>query len=89
MDSQALKESIETRLRAQIQRLDNTFRDLDAGEMNELEGLDDDVEQIIDDIKTLPQDIAQLIEPLMLEMISKLEKLAIALQEHQAQAEAE
>ncbi len=83
MDSQTLKDSIETRLKAQIDIIEQALIDINHGDVGDLEGLDDEVESICDDIKKLPHDIAQSTEPLMLEMIGKLEKLAVVLQEHQ------
>jgi hypothetical protein len=56
---------------------------VEAGEMVNLSGLDDDVAALCERAIALPPDQATQIQPLMADMISQLERLGTALRDYQ------
>lgn len=78
------KDNIITRMRDICDFIDDAAARVDAGEMVNLAGLDDDVASLCERTVNLPADDAAQIQPFMADMIGKLDRLGNALKDYQS-----
>lgn len=76
-------EDFKKELQAQIDKIDNAIAALPDGEIGDLQELDRNVSDLCNRLENAPRDIAQESEPLMSQMISRLEELEQKLRSHQ------
>lgn len=76
-------EQITNELRQLIDFIDDAHQRLDDGEVMDLSDLDDEVARLCDETLALKPEEAAQVQNTMAEMITKLEKLGVALQEYQ------
>jgi len=74
------KDQIIEKLSTLITLIDQAQIDIDAGRVRDLSAMDHDVAKVCDDIVALPPEQAQEVQPVMADMITRLEKLAGSLQ---------
>lgn len=83
-ETQATAEELNKELEKQISVIDEAIESAKAGDIKELEGLDEDVESICASIEQADPEIANQTRETMSRMIARLEDLARILQDHQA-----
>ena len=76
-------EEISNKLKGLISFIENAQEELKGGKVVDLSHLDGEVARICEDTLRLKPEEANNVQPIMAEMISKLETLGIALQEFQ------
>lgn len=80
------KEDIQTRMQDICDFIASSTMEVNTGKMVNLAGLDDDVAALCERTIALPPEDAMQVQPLMADMISKLELLGEALREYQDRA---
>ena len=76
-------DEIKTRMQELIEFISQANETIQGGEMVDLMGLDDEVASLCDRTLALPPEHAVIVQPLMAEMISKLESLGETLKDFQ------
>jgi hypothetical protein len=86
MSDEILSE-FEERFASMISIIDTALENLQAGKMPDLGTLDSEVAKICRDVEAADPALGQKVQPLMAEMIGKLDKMAQALMEYQQKIE--
>ncbi|MCB1556418.1 MAG: hypothetical protein KDJ15_03800 [Alphaproteobacteria bacterium] len=86
-DKTVIAEALQTRLREQIDLINESIEKVRSREIVTLDGMDDTVATICHDIETGDPDVARSMGALMGEMVGRLEDLATALNDFQVWAE--
>jgi len=89
MSDEDILSAFEQRLQELVSFVDDSLAKLQGNEMPDMADLDVKVSGLCQDIETADSETAQQLQPLMSEMIGKLDELAQALSEFQARAQEE